>query len=77
MTKKQNKHIITKVIKGKEVIYLSARDEEKCLDIIKLMVLDRSEKGLKHNHYSSYNTEIFTMDKQEALEAYERTMTVA
>lgn len=71
MTKKQNKHIITKAIKGKEVIYLSARDEEKGLDIFKLMALDRSEKGLKHNHYSSHDTEIFTMDKQEALEFFD------
>ena len=34
MTNKKNKCSITKAIKGKEVIYLSARDEEKGLDII-------------------------------------------
>lgn len=34
MTNKKTKHSITKAVKGKEVIYLSARDEEKGLDVI-------------------------------------------
>lgn len=33
MTNKKNKHSVAKAIKGKEVIYLSAKDEQKGLDI--------------------------------------------
>ena len=34
MSKKQNKHSVSKATKGKEVIYLSAKDEQKGLDIL-------------------------------------------
>lgn len=37
----------------------------------KLMALDTSEKGLKHNHFSSHDTDEFTMNKQEALEFFD------
>ena len=34
MANKKNKHSVSKAVKGKEVIYLSAKDEEKGIDII-------------------------------------------
>lgn len=34
MTNKKNKHSVLKAVKGNKVIYLSAKDEEKGLDII-------------------------------------------
>lgn len=34
MAKKQNKHSVSKAVKGNKVIYLTAKDEEKGLDII-------------------------------------------
>lgn len=34
MANKKNKYSVSKAIRGKEVIYLSARDEEKGLDVI-------------------------------------------
>lgn len=34
MAKTKNKHSVSKAVKGKEVIYLSAKDEEKGLDIL-------------------------------------------
>lgn len=33
MSKKQNKHSILKAVKGDKVIYLSAKDEQRGLDI--------------------------------------------